>query len=188
MKPAKKGQYGYISFEKKWTALRTAAFFGISLALFLTGYYMTKPHTKMNLLTVVAVLGCLPASKSAVNMIMFLKSRGCGEALYREVSKRAAGVCAVYDLVLTTYQKTYTVPSLVIKDHTICGYMEHTAGDASACGQYLEEMLVRNGLKGYSVKIFTEREKYVARAGQLGRSQEHSDGQAALRVILALAL
>ena len=65
-----KGQYGYLSYKKKFSAIVTIGMFALSLAIFIMGYVTTK--TNANLLTVVAVLGCLPASKSAVSMLMFL--------------------------------------------------------------------------------------------------------------------
>lgn len=71
-----KGSRDYIRTQRVYEILRTALYFGISLSLFAAGYIATK--SKLNLLTVAAVLGCLPASKSAVSMIMFLRYRGLG--------------------------------------------------------------------------------------------------------------
>ena len=70
MTKAKKGEYSYLSWRKKQEILKTTVLFGISAAIFVMGYFSTG--SKNNLLTVVAVLGCLPASKSAVSMIMNL--------------------------------------------------------------------------------------------------------------------
>ena len=68
---AYKGEMNYINTQKKYEIIRTILYFSVSLILFIAGYVTTK--TKLNVLTIVAILGCLPASKSAVNMIMFLK-------------------------------------------------------------------------------------------------------------------
>lgn len=53
-----KGMPGYIKDQKKKRILITILLFGISIAVFLTGYLTT--HTRNNLLTIVAILGCLP--------------------------------------------------------------------------------------------------------------------------------
>ena len=58
----KKGRPGYLDSQKKKEILKTAMMFGLVIAIMATGYLTT--HTKKNLLTVVAVLGCLPAGKS----------------------------------------------------------------------------------------------------------------------------
>ena len=50
----KKGEKGYLASQKKVASLRTAFLFGISLAIYLTGYFSTGSNE--NLLTIVAVL------------------------------------------------------------------------------------------------------------------------------------
>ena len=68
---AVKGTFGYLEKKKRNAILWTILCFGISLAVFLAGYLTTG--TRKNLLTVVAVLGCLPACKSIVNLIMSIR-------------------------------------------------------------------------------------------------------------------
>lgn len=63
-----KGAYGYLENRKIYTALRTVLFFLLCVGIYLAGYLTTG--TNRNLLTVVAILGCLPACKSAVNFII----------------------------------------------------------------------------------------------------------------------
>ena len=72
-----KGTKGYLSTQSKYEIARTVLYFAISLSLFVAGIVATGD--KMNLLTIVAVLGCLPACKSAVTMIMFLRYKGCSK-------------------------------------------------------------------------------------------------------------
>ena len=57
-----KGSYLYLDTQKKYEIARTIIYFAISFAIFFAGYSLTG--TKKNLLTIVAVLGMLPASKS----------------------------------------------------------------------------------------------------------------------------
>ena len=66
MKKALKGNYGYIKAKRNRVIIRTIIFFAISLAIFVAGYITTG--TRKNLFTIVAVLGCLPACKSLVNI------------------------------------------------------------------------------------------------------------------------
>ena len=61
MKKAEKGTPGYLDYKRKIEIIRTIIYFGIVVAVFLLGYFQTG--TRLNLLTVVAVLGCLPASR-----------------------------------------------------------------------------------------------------------------------------
>ena len=63
-----KGTENYLKTQKKYELLRTILYFGISLSLLIAGWVTTK--SRANLLTIVAILGCLPASKSLVSTIM----------------------------------------------------------------------------------------------------------------------
>lgn len=74
---AYKGTRGYLRTQKTYEILRTVLYFAISLSLFIAGWVSTG--SRENLLTIVAVLGCLPACKSLVEMFMFLRCRGCDE-------------------------------------------------------------------------------------------------------------
>ena len=58
MKKVEKGKPGYLNYKKKAEILRTVIYFAIVAAIFLLGY--TQTHTRLNLMTVVAVLGCHP--------------------------------------------------------------------------------------------------------------------------------
>ena len=59
MKKTEKGMPGYLNYKRKIEIIRTLAYFGIVIAILLLGYFQTG--TKLNLLTVVAIVGCLPA-------------------------------------------------------------------------------------------------------------------------------
>ena len=65
---AYKGTSGYLRTQKNYEILRTVLYFAISLSLFIAGRVTTG--SRENLLTIVAVLGCLPACKSLVENIL----------------------------------------------------------------------------------------------------------------------
>ena len=67
MKKTEKGMPGYLNYKRKIEIIRTLAYFGIVIAILLLGYFQTG--TKLNLLTVVAIVGCLPASKALVGVL-----------------------------------------------------------------------------------------------------------------------
>ena len=63
----KKGEAGYLLSRKRQLILKAVLEFGFVAALLILGITQTK--TRANLLTVVAILGCLPASKVLVQFI-----------------------------------------------------------------------------------------------------------------------
>lgn len=170
-----KGMPGYIRDQKKKRILITILLFGISIAVFLTGYLTT--HTRNNLLTIVAILGCLPAARSAVGMIMLLPYRSFEEEKVREVEAAAAGILSAYDMVLTSSEKVMPVDVLLISRHLICGYVSRTKVPPVEVEAYLARILKENRYDKVTVKIFTDYDSFLKRAESFGETKQKSEGQ-----------
>lgn len=183
-----KGQPGYLKAQRKYTLVRTIVYFALSLSIFVLGYVTTK--TRTNLLTVVAVLGCLPASKSLVNTIMFFRSMGCSENVCRAVQERAAGFDVLFDLIMTTYDQNFQLSSLVVKGHNIVALTEWDKTDLAAAQKHIEECLKLDGYKGYTIKIFREPEKYLNRIEQMMQTEEEENREKGevLQTLLSISL
>lgn len=164
-----KGCYGYLDRQRKLEILKTVVMFGISLALYAAGYITTK--TNKNLLTLVAVLGCLPASKSAVSMIMFLRAKGCSAALKEKIEEHAKGLSQRFDLYLTSYAKNFQISHAVMKGRSLIGITEDSTFDENACGEHLKSMFAKNGFKNITVKIFKSESDYLERLDSLRASE-----------------
>lgn len=165
MKKAVKGTFGYLTQKKKYVLLRTILYFAIALAIFVIGFITAG--TRKNLLTVVAVLGLLPASKSLVNLVMYLRSTGCSFAAKEVIEKAAKNLVGMYDMYFTSYQKNFAVSHMVVEGKNICGYTESTSCDIRACEEHLQTMLRQSGYKDLTVKIFTDLNKYCERLNQI---------------------
>lgn len=183
----KKGHYGYIQNRKIWTSLFTIACFSVSLSIFLIGWQVIG--TKKNLWTVIAVLGCLPGAKSAVNTIMFLKAKGCPAKIHEQICPHAGQLCVFYDLQFTSYERTYAVDSLAIEGKSICGFTSHAKCSPDQCEKHLRTQLEQSGHKGYTVKIFTSIDKYLDRLDSMQREDGsvRADGEV-IQQLLTLAL
>lgn len=183
----KKGQFGYIQNRKIWTVLFTIACFGVSLSIFLIGWHVIG--TKKNLWTVIAILGCLPGSKSAVNMIMFLKAKGCPSKIHDQIVPHAGQLCVLYDLQFTSYERTYAVDSLVIEGKSICGFTSHAKCTPDQCEKHLRTQLEQSGHKDYTIKIFTSLDKYLDRLDSMRKEDASSRVSEEVKVqLLTLAL
>ncbi len=169
-----KGTKNYINSQKKYEIIRTLLYFGISISLFVAGYIQTGRKT--NLLTVVAVLGCLPASKSAVNAIMFLRFHSCGEAAAAKIEEHCQGLCCLYDMVFTSYQKNYVVSHLAVQGNTVCGYSGKADFQENDFYKHIDHILKRDGLKDVTVKVFTDLKKYTDRLEQM-KALEADEGR-----------
>ena len=97
---ATKGEAGYIQARKKQLILKAVLEFGIVIALLILGIWQT--HTRLNLLTVVAVLGCLPAAKALVEVITISPYHSIAEERAKEIQKHAEDLTVAFDLVFTS--------------------------------------------------------------------------------------
>lgn len=160
-----KGEYGYLRHQRKLEIAKTAVLFGLSLAVYLAGYITTG--TNKNLLTIVAVLGCLPASRSAVSMIMFLRAKGCSAELHQKLLLHAEGLPQLYDVVLTSYDATFEIVHMVFKGNSLIGLAVDPKCKTDACEKHLKEMMAKDAIKDVRVKIFQDVPKYLNRLDQL---------------------
>ncbi|MDO4513254.1 MAG: hypothetical protein Q4B72_04380 [Lachnospiraceae bacterium] len=182
----KKGQFGYINCQKRFTCIRTASYFGLSLLLYLIGLWSTGSNA--NLLTVVAVLGCLPASKSLVNAIMFLKAKECSGTLHEQIEKVIGDMDGAYDMFLTSYEANYPLSHVVIRGGNVCGITESAQCDPEKAQKHLETWFRQNSFTRLNYKIFTEEKKYIERLIQLQRLEKNDEEATQLALIRNLSL
>ena len=173
-----KGTRNYLDSQKKYEIIRTLIYFGISASLFIAGYIATK--TKMNYLTIVAVLGCLPASKSLIGVIMFLRHKSCSQKVCERLDSISYELTELYDLVFTSYDKDFEIAHMVIAGNTICGYTESSKYDDKAFQPHIANVLKLDGHKNATVKIFTDLNKYIDRIVQLNTSEADTSNSASI--------
>lgn len=184
----RKGCYGYIRNHRAVTAVRTALYFGVSIGLYVIGYVTTGSNR--NLLTVIAILGCLPACKSMVNFILFLRADGCSEGLKNEVCLYDESLTVFYDMYFTSYQKNFAVSHMVLKGNVLCGITENPKCSCSEAEKHLEQMLQQEGIKNMTVKIFSQNNKYIDRLSQLKEldADEHKNRDGIINMLYSISI
>lgn len=157
-----KGDAGYIRARKKKILLKTILEFGIVIALLILG--IVETGSRQNLLTVVAVLGCLPASKALVELIMLMPYHSIKKEMAAEVEQHAYLLTRVYDMVFTSEKNIMPVEAIVISGNTICGYCSKTKADMNFIAKHLKQYLHANKFDKVSVKIFDNYTAFATRA------------------------
>lgn len=189
MKQAK-GEPGYIKRRKKAVIIKAALEFGIVIALLLLGYFQTK--TRLNVLTIVAVLGCLPASKALVEVIMILPHKTIGTELVEKIREKTSSLMVAYDLVLTSEKHIMPIECVLISDNTICGYSSSEKIDFAFTEKHIKQYLYANQFTDVSVKIFGDEKTFLRRAGKMSENAVQKDSaskeEAIRRVILNISL
>ncbi len=184
MKKAVKGNFGYISAKRRQVIIRTILYFGISLAIFFAGYFTTG--TRKNLLTVVAVLGCLPASKSLVNAVMMIRATGCSEKVKDFLMPLEGRLIGMYDMYFTSYQNNFAISHMVVEGKILLGYTEQEKCDLAACQEHLKTMLKQGGFKDITIKISRDLSEYGKQLENLNHMKQENDPERddEIRVIL----
>lgn len=160
-----KGTKNYLKTQRSYEIIRTILFFSISGALFAAGWISTG--SRLNLLTIVAVLGILPASKALVSVIMFCRYQSLSEDSAKQIEAHVQGLTCLYDMVFTGRDKNFPVGHMTIKGNTVCGYTEASKFDEQAFYQHLDQLLKVDSFKNVNVKIFTDLKKYTDRLVQM---------------------
>lgn len=170
MKKTEKGNPGYLDYKKKIEIIRTVIYFAVVAAIFLLGYFQTG--TRLNLLTVVAVLGCLPASKALVGVISRLPYRSIEKETAEEIRKKTEHLTVCYDMVITSRDSIMPVDCIVISGHNIFGYTRNKKVDLNELTSHISRTLKENSCTGLSVKILNEYKPFLTRAEGLDHIAE----------------
>ncbi|MBP8968173.1 MAG: hypothetical protein KBG42_02705 [Lachnospiraceae bacterium] len=159
-----KGTYSYLDTQRKYEIARTILFFAISFGIFIAGYISTG--TRKNLLTIVAVLGMLPASKSLVSVIMFCRFKSFKDHIDQK------GVLSAYDMVFTSEKVNYHVSHLCVSGGCIIGYTEQKSFNENAFKDHIQAFLSAEKITDMTVKVFTDKKAYLNRIGSLTASDK----------------
>ncbi len=165
-----KGRRNYLNTQKKYELLKTIILFALPLAIYIAGYVSTGSN--MNYLTIVAVLGFLPACKSLVQTIMYLRYKSCPAELADMIDAAKGELTDLYDCVFTAYQDTFKVDHLVVCGNTICGVTTDKAFKEKEFQTHLDKILKADSIKNVTIKVFTDEKKYTERLGQLQDLEE----------------
>lgn len=174
MKPKyKHGDYEYFNQKRVREIIKTIILFAVPLSLFVAGYLAT--NTKTNLLTIVAVLGLLPASKSCVDMILYLRFHGCSKEDH-ELLKDAMDAfdLKAYGLVFTSYQRSYEVAGCIVKNGYVCGYLTNHKDMYEDLEKHITQIAKQDGQKA-TVAMYEKAEDFLERIKVLSEKETENE-------------
>ena len=182
-----KGTPGYLNARKIRLLLLALLEFAIVIALLVLGYVQTG--TRLNLLTVVAIVGCLPACKVLVGLITLLPYRTADQDKASEIREKAPLLTTAFDLVITSREKIMPVEAVVISGNTVCGYAPNKKTVPEEAARHIKNILEENRLTKITVKIFSDYTPFLTRAEGLNsiaqvEQSEHRKRENRIRRIL----
>ena len=168
-KKISKGNFGYFKSEKKRRLIITAILFAVPLFIFFTSWIYFK--TRMTVWTVVAVVGCLPACKSMVSLIMILKCRPMDAGLHQKIQEHQGSLDMAYELYMTFYEKSAYIDAVAVCGNTVAAYSSDPKIDASFMETNSQKIIRKNGYKA-TVKIFTDLRPFLERLDSMNDHKE----------------
>ncbi len=166
-----KGEIGYLIYQRNVVVIQTIILYAAALLVFFTGYFWTD--TKANIFSIIAVLMLLPASRSTVSMIMYMKVPSYNKEITNQLAQKEGTVQLLHQMYLTSYQKNYPITCFAVHGNHLIGYTEFAKCDVNECEKHIEGILKQNAVKNVTIKIFRELNKFEERVSQLEKMESH---------------
>lgn len=159
-KKAKKGEIGYFYAEKRKRLLITAVLFGIPLLIFFSAW--AYHGSRLTIWTVIVVVGCLPACKSMVGLIMMLMRKPMDKNLYSQIQEHEGNLVMAYEMYMTFYEKSAYIDAVAICGNEVVGYSSDPQIDAAYMAAESQKIIRKNGYK-VNVKIMKDLRPFLER-------------------------
>ena len=165
MKRIAKGNIGYIKSERLYKALTTLILFIIPLGALIIAWIIYG--TNKNIITVIALVGCLPACRSLVNLIMFFTIKPLPEEISEKIKAHEGTLQCAYELYLTSQDRNILIDALGICGNTIVALATYKDPDVNFGQKHIINMLRAAGCGTVTVNIMKDPEKYMERLDDL---------------------
>ncbi|MCQ2493588.1 MAG: hypothetical protein MJ104_03210 [Lachnospiraceae bacterium] len=184
---AYKGEKHYLRNQRNYELAKTIIMFAIAIGLFVAGLIINKGN-KANIFTIVAVLGCLPACKCLVELIMFIRYKTCNDELADKIENSSDGLIQAYDRVFTSKEKTQAIDHLVVNNNSLCCYTSAKKFSESDFQKHIAVYLKAENIKDTTIKVFTEEKKYLERISNMSPDNNTEKDKEILNVLLNISL
>lgn len=164
-----KGDFGYLQAEKKRRIIITVLLFAAPLIIFFTALIYFK--TRLTVWTVIAVVGCLPACKSLVSLIMIFRCKPVEPEIYRQINAHSGNLTMAYEMFMTFYEKSASIDAFAICGNVVVGFSSDPKIDTAFMEQECQKILRGNGFKA-TVKIFTRLNTFLERLDSMNEHRE----------------
>lgn len=167
-----KGSYEHAKYKRTVDIIITIFLFLLSLGLFVIGYVATG--SKKNLLTIVAVLGLLPACKMVVDVIMCFRVKPVEESVREGIDASIGKLYGLYHMYFTSYDKNFPIDHLVITSNSVIGLCSNPKFDEKMFITHLKDHMRKDGIKDITIKIFDDYNKYLNRLSEINNLDDET--------------
>ena len=155
-----KGEPGYIRAEKKRRLLLTFLLFLAPLFIFFSSWAYLG--TRESIWTIVAILGCLPACKQLVGLIMMLPRKPVDPSFLERCKEHQGKLCMGYESYMTFYEKSALIDAFAICGQSVAMFSTDEKVDCSYMATKAKEVLQGNGYRS-DVHVFIREKDFLSR-------------------------
>lgn len=159
-----KGTYGYLDRNRVQAWKRAALMLSVPVIIFLAAWVLHG--TRENVMTVVAIVGCLPGCNQAVRAIMAGRYHSMEKALWERTEEARGDLPVLYENVFTSYEVNYYVDCIAVSGREVVGYSSDNGLDAAKAAEHIRTMLKNSSYK-QNVKILKEEKAFLERIRSL---------------------
>lgn len=190
----KKGHYKYLKKAPIRQGIITLVMVFMSAAVMYLGYYITGNFK--NLITVIAVLGMLPAAKSLVSYIMYMKAEkfAASQELYNKVwdcvdnkDENLYNELIGFDAYLTSYKDNFPIKVFAVKNNSLIGLAPEKC-DTNKAKDHILEYMGKNSISGITVKIFDNEDRFFDRFKEIANEPVNENEVSTFGLMLNLSL
>ena len=102
---------------------------------------------------------------------MFLKAKGCSEEDKNVIEAAIGSLDGYYDLYFTGYSKNFPTDHLVVTKNAIIAYSSDKKIAEKEFNEHMKDILNKERIHDITVKLFTDRNKYINRLKELNQSE-----------------
>ena len=159
-----KGTRGYLNQNKIQAWKRAALMLSVPVAIFLASWVIHG--TRENVMTVVAIVGCLPGCNQVVRAVMASRYHSMEKKLWDCTEEARGELPVLYENVFTSYEVNYYVDCIVVAGRDVVGYSSDSSLDAAKAAEHIRKMLKNSSYK-QNVKILKEQKAFLERVRSL---------------------
>lgn len=164
-----KGTYGYLNRNKIQAWKRAALMLSVPAVIFLAAWILRG--TRENVMTVVAIVGCLPGCNQVVRAVMASRYHSMEKALWEKTEAARGELRVLYENVFTSYEVNYYVDCIVVCGRETVGYSSDVRLDAAKAAEHIRTLLKNSSYK-QNVKILKEEKAFLERVRGLANSEQ----------------
>ncbi len=166
MKKAAKGTVGYVQYQRIRRALIMIVMFAIPLVIYFSALKITG--TNRNIMTIVAVVGMIPAARFAVSWIMIMLQRKADPQAVRITQETAGMLTHAFELMVTSYDGRLPLDAVVVCGNEIAAVSVNAEKkQIDMMEKHITKILNSNQYFNSNVRIFSDLKHYQDRIRQL---------------------